>query len=111
MTRRTGPTDAQRQAVVDRAGGRCELCRAPGDVIHHRRPRGLGGSSVEWINDPSNLLLLDDKCHRMVESKRAEAYHLGHLVRYGDEPWAVPAVIWCGRVWLGESYRTEREAS
>lgn len=118
MTRSTGPTVVQRRAVYDRAQGLCEVCRVQvpaGTPPHHRRPRGMGGSSVPWINDPSNLLLLcmtePNDCHSRVERERADAHERGLLVRYGDEPWAVPAVIWCGRVWLGESYRTEREAS
>lgn len=109
----TGPSKTQQETVYDRADGRCEICRGEGQQFHHRRPRGMGGSDVEWINDPSNLILLCRRCHAQAESNRAEAYDRGVLVRYADEPWAVPAILWCGRVWLGDCYQTraQREAS
>lgn len=52
--------------------------------VHHRRPRGSGGTSVPWINFPSNLILLCGSgttgCHGWVESHRDEARALGFLV-------------------------------
>jgi hypothetical protein len=64
----TGPRAVERLVIISRAGGSCEVCGQPvaliddGEVtpisafsIHHRQPRGMGGSSVEAINTAPNL--------------------------------------------------------
>lgn len=90
--RDTGPTQATKALLWTRAGGCCELCgrNLEGGFPfsrHHRRPRGAGGSSVEWINDVTNLLLLcgsattPEGCHTWVEKYRHAAYGLGLLIR------------------------------
>lgn len=42
--------------------------------VHHRRPRGMGGTSLVWVNLPANLVLLHgsgvQSCHGTVESER-----------------------------------------
>lgn len=52
--------------------------------IHHRRPRGSGGTSVDWVGLPSNGILLcgtgTTGCHGWVESHREDARALGYLV-------------------------------
>jgi 5-methylcytosine-specific restriction protein A len=87
--RDTGPTQATKVLLWARAGGRCELCGRDLNTghpfsRHHRRPRGAGGSSVSWINDVTNLLLLCGSattgCHFLVESQRALAAANGWLV-------------------------------
>lgn len=104
--RDTGPDDATKRVLWDRARGHCELCGR--DLQggfpfsrHHRRPRGMGGSSVEWVNDLTNLLLLCGSattphgCHAYIESHRAEAYDAGWLIRYASEymPWELPVLL------------------
>lgn len=53
--------------------------------VHHRRPRGSGGSSLEWVNRAANLVLLCGSgttgCHGWVESHRDDARDAGFLVR------------------------------
>ena len=92
-TRDTGPSKATKALLWQRANGCCEVCgrdladgRYPFSR-HHRRPRGSGGSSVPWINDVTNLLLLcgsattPDGCHAWVETHPAQAYTAGWKVR------------------------------
>lgn len=108
----TRPPEATRQTVIDRAGGRCEVCRRTDlGPLHHRRLKGMGGTSVAWSDDPSNLLAVCPRCHDHIHANPAESYDRGLIVRRGDEPWAVPAVLWCGRVWLSDVYQTRQEAS
>jgi hypothetical protein len=99
MTRKTDPTDATVQLVIDR--DRCCCVRCGSEVtdrdlwegrgerwsIHHRLPRGAGGSRAEYINAPGNLVVLcgrgDTGCHGWVEDNRTEAIELGLLVKHG----------------------------
>lgn len=99
----TGPDVATRHVVVDRASGRCEIAnRHPAEVIHHRRLRGMGGSTVEWINSPANLLVLCCYCHGHVHSQPSESYEAGRLVSYADHPAEVPVWLWRGVVLLDD---------
>jgi len=95
-----------RHTVVSRAKQRCELCYSNLSPmsLHHRRPRGMGGSSVPWIHDPENLLALcgtgTTGCHGLVESYRQRAYDFGWLVRYGMTPHNIPFADLHGHWWL-----------
>jgi len=86
-------------AVLDRDGYRCVRCSAPivgdrGDtwVLHHRRPRGMGGTTRADANSPANLLSLCAGCHGYVESERYESYTQGWLVHMHHDPAAVPVL-------------------
>jgi len=110
-SRDTGPTPATRALVLDRAAGCCELC---GRILHdgyawleehsfhHRQPRGMGGTSNDAANSPSNLLLLcgsattKDGCHAFVESHRRSAEGEGWLVRRPTDPATVPVTVFAG---------------
>ena len=86
MKRRTGPTQAQRDAVLLRARNHCERCTQsvvdrPAD-IHHRCPRGMGGSGNPRINDVHLLVLLCRGCHEWVEKNRGQAKEGGWLLSY-----------------------------
>jgi len=103
--RDTGPDRHTEMAVLHRHGYRCARCDAVivGErgldwVLHHRRPRGAGGSSLPDTNSPANLIPLhgpgaDEDCHGHVESHRAEALTFGWLVRQGADPASVPVLI------------------
>jgi hypothetical protein len=99
--RETGPNQTTRTAVLGRAGWRCEICGGPLDgwdglSIHHRQPRGMGGSNDPALNTAVNLLALcgsatsADGCHHLVESQRALARNNGWLVPRPDSPTEIP---------------------
>jgi len=50
-------------------------------VVHHRRPRGMGGSSDDTIHDVESLAVLCDGHHREVHANPARAYECGLLLR------------------------------
>lgn len=88
MRRATGFPPVVRSLIYDRSGGRCEICNEwTSDLqIHHRRPRGMGGSRRPDTNLPSSGLLLCGMDHVRVESHRALAFDNGWLVRQSQTP-------------------------
>lgn len=97
--RDTGPTATTRALVVDRADGRCEVCTKRLHVdgrwveahsLHHRRARGMGGTTRPDTNSPANLLLVcgtgTTGCHGWIESNRTESRILGYLVSQSGHP-------------------------
>lgn len=94
----TGPSQDVRNLVIARASGRCERCGSAsgwiGHQVHHRKPRGLGGSSSPDINLPSNLLLLCAGCHEEIERlDREVAYGKGWLVHREHDPAMQPVLL------------------
>ena len=81
MGRRTGPAKAVVEMVLARSGGMCERCGGNGEQIHHRRPRGMGGTHRQETNMPANLVNLCRECHGWVESHRTQALADGWLIR------------------------------
>ncbi|MGW1675973.1 hypothetical protein [Saccharopolyspora sp. NPDC002376] len=76
----------------------CERCGcALGTNVHHRRPRGAGGSKDLATNLPSNLLLLCGSgttgCHGWIESHRSIAYRNGWLLHSWQTPIETPVRI------------------
>lgn len=61
---------AQRQRLLERAGGRCERCGDPfdwrGPQIHHKRHRKMGGTLR--IYEDFGLQVLCGTCHSLVHS-------------------------------------------
>ena len=94
-----------RPEVLARANYVCELCYGPlaQMSLHHRRPRGMGGTKAPWIHDHENLLALCGSgttgCHGYVESRRADAYEFGWLVRSGMTPHTTPFCDKRGHWW------------
>lgn len=79
------------EKVWQRDAGQCVRCglslvgaRGLSWSVHHRRPRGSGGSKLKWVDLPGNLILLCGSgttgCHGWVESHRAVARDKGWLV-------------------------------
>lgn len=99
--RSTGPGAATREIVYFRDGFLCVICSDDSGPfqVHHRRPRGAGGSSRPCSNSPANLLLLCAACHTGVESNRADARDHGWLLSQTADP-ATSPVLWRGRVVL-----------
>ena len=94
--RATGFPPKVRQQIVERSSGRCEVmaqgCTFTAQAIHHRRPRGMGGSRRPDTNTAANGLAVCDACHRWIESERDAALTLGWLVPQNQSPKDVPVV-------------------
>ncbi|MDF9718073.1 HNH endonuclease [Nocardioides sp. ChNu-153] len=107
--RDTGPSTNVRRVVLGRADGCCEVCgrQLYGDdgwgsfphSFHHRRPRGMGGTSRADANSPANLLLVcgsattPDGCHALIETQRVLALSTGWLLRQDEDPLQVAVVL------------------
>ena len=106
MTKQKMPQTTVRD-VHARAGGRCERCGTSDSYrwsLHHRKPRGMGGTKDPAINSPANILFLcgsgTEGCHGWVESNRQVAYEQGLLVHREDDPDEIPVELRYGTVWL-----------
>jgi len=98
----TGFSPAIRALVLARAQGCCEVCGCDmaGLQVHHRRPRGMGGSLRPDTNRTSNALVVCTSCHAAIESHREYARQRGYLVRqFGRPPLETPVLLhgaeWC----------------
>lgn len=100
-TRNTGPDASTELAVIKRDEARCVICgqgisgeRGKDWSLHHRLPRGAGGSREVFINLPANLIVICGSgttgCHGWAESRRTEAQDAGYLIRHGDDPADMP---------------------
>ena len=80
------------EKVIARDLGACVRCgrhvahlaRGIAWSIHHRRPRGAGGTVLAWVSAAANLIILCGSgttgCHGWVESNRKDARAAGYLV-------------------------------
>jgi 5-methylcytosine-specific restriction enzyme A len=93
VRRNTGPTAAVAELVLRRDDWSCVRCGKAELQLHHRRPRGLGGTNRDDTNQPQNLLTLCLACHRWVESRRADAITNGWLVGQLDDPATVACLV------------------
>lgn len=87
-----GEFSAATVALIRRRDGDCcALCggQISGErgfdwSVHHRCPRGAGGTSTGWVGSPANGLLLHGHgtagCHGEVEGNRAKAERDGFLL-------------------------------
>ena len=114
MSRQTGFPAKVRTLIRERAGANCERCGDPHNVgmhgiqVHHRRPRGMGGTRRHGTNGAANGLYLCGMCHRVVENNREVSLMLGQLVPQHKDPHDVP-VLYSGE-WVlldddGYTYR------
>lgn len=105
MARNTGPTPAQRRAVIERDGGRCVCCGkqvADPDTgepwlqysLQHRQARGMGGTKRAEVNDWSNLIVMcgtgTTGCHGKAEHDPRWAAAMGYRVSSWEDPAEVP---------------------
>lgn len=100
-----------RGAVWERAGGRCEITGAPlghwdADTweCHHRRNKGMGGTSRVNVDDYSNLIALTPRIHNggphSVHGSRLWAELYGYLLpKHIDDPSQWPLYL-RGRDWV-----------
>lgn len=103
----SGFTAKTRELIVTRDDARCKRCGRgvyPGSYsIHHRRARGMGGSSDPATNSAANGVVLCGSgttgCHGWVEAHRDTSRQLGFLVYQGHDPATVPVCDYLSR-WL-----------
>jgi hypothetical protein len=109
--KKTGPDEDTVNVVVARADGSCERCRrGPVEQIHHRKPRGSGGSSDPAINNPSNLLAVCAPCHLEIEGDRTVSKKQGWLVRFEHNPAETPVwIAGLGKVFLNDDGTTTQQ--
>lgn len=87
-----------RTLVLIRDDYSCVRCNRPvmgGDYsLHHRRPRGMGGSKRADTDLAGNLITLCGSgttgCHGWVESHRSEASGWGYIVPQNAVPASIP---------------------
>jgi hypothetical protein len=80
------------EKIVARDQGKCVRCgrhvahlqRGWAWSIHHRRPRGSGGTSLAWVDQAANGIILCGSgttgCHGWVEKNRRAAIDAGYLI-------------------------------
>lgn len=96
--------DTAKRLCAARDGGKCVRCLGEAVDVHHRRVRGMGGSSDPDITGMANLVSLCRICHDHVHANPAESYETGFLVKTGYDPAGVPLKIGSGYlnlvIWL-----------
>jgi hypothetical protein len=101
--RSLGVSQETRVLVLDRAKYRCEKCGVSLSdsfyySLHHRTPRGMGGSREVRLNLPSNLVAVCGSgttgCHGWIESNRIAAEDEGWLVSRYQEVAEVQVRLW-----------------
>jgi hypothetical protein len=111
--KKTGPDKKTAGLVLARADGSCERClRRPPEQLHHRKPRGSGGSSDPAINSPANLLAVCSQCHLEIEGNRTVSKEQGWLVRFEHSPAETPVwIAGLGKVFLNDDGSTTSQES
>ena len=79
--------------MIQRDGYACIRCGKAELQLHHRRPRGMGGTEREETNQPQNLISLCLRCHTWVERHRSDAITAGWLVQQLDDPATVACLV------------------
>jgi hypothetical protein len=97
---------ADRLLVLARSNGVCEVCgQARATNVHHRMPRGMGGTNRP-IESPAWLLHVCGSgttgCHGRIESDRTRAQAAGWLLVGQETPETRPARLWFGTVVLDD---------
>jgi len=105
------PSKDYRMAVFGRSGFKCERCgKSLGGgehvSVHHRSPRGMGGTHDAKVNSFSNLMALCGSgttgCHGWIEKNRAIALEEGWLVSKWGDPSTTPVNVNGKMVYLTE---------
>lgn len=107
-------TEKTKGLIRDRSKGRCELCGLPAVwpmQIHHRKPRGMGGTKNPASRSPANALYLHFRCHDRIERNRDEALGYGWLVRQSGESEQEPVLLHYGWVLLNSDGTVQLLAS
>ncbi|MCK9921626.1 HNH endonuclease [Frankia sp. AgPm24] len=101
--------ESTRVLVLARAGHHCESCGASlvgrPYSLHHRRPKGMGGTRAELAHSPANLVALcglgnNSGCHGLVHQHPTAAQSGGFVVRRAADPTRIPVALHDGRLVL-----------
>lgn len=91
-----------RRIVLERDQWSCVSCGRYLNLydysLHHRIPRGMGGTKAAWIDQPANLISLCGSgttgCHGWVEhGDRGQAVEWGYIIRRGVAAQALPEAV------------------
>jgi len=89
----TIPADIRR-IVAERDMGLCVYTGKPATHIHHRRLKGMGGSSDAHANCFCNLVSLTPEAHSLVHRERFLALAEGLIVPAATAmPWLLPVLV------------------
>lgn len=84
------------EVITARSGGHCEIlatgCTFAATEVHHRRPRGMGGTRRPETSSAANALHACRSCHMRCESFRTWARDNGFVVAQHLNPCDVP--VW-----------------
>lgn len=94
MPRPTGFPRPVIELVTARSQNYCECmstgCTLIAEHIHHRRPKGLGGTRRPESQWASNALHVCLRCHLKIHAMPTWSRTHGFLVRQADDPATVP---------------------
>lgn len=80
-----------RKSILLRDEGKCRKCSRPAHHVHHRRVKGIGGTSDATIKyGQANLVSLCAECHAFIHAHPAQSYEKGWLVHSWQDPEDVP---------------------
>jgi hypothetical protein len=90
-------TPETRRLLAERSAGVCEICgRARATEASHRRPKGMGGTSVKIRHAVAWLIHACHGCHQGrdgIESDRDRARMMGWLVGPLDDAAVIPVYL------------------
>ncbi len=83
-----------RRLVFARDGEKCLRCLGEAADVHHRRPKGMGGTGNKYIAyGMANLVSLCRECHTYIHAHPEAAYKTGYLVHSWDDPACIPIAL------------------
>jgi hypothetical protein len=74
--------------VETRAGWECEACGftiSDKPEFHHRRARGMGGSSAQLLDVAVNLIRIHQRCHAWIHAHPAVSRKHNWIIRRVEE--------------------------
>src|SRR6056300_1190773 len=79
--------------------------------IHHRKPRGMGGTKDPASRSAANGLLVHFRCHERIERNREESYAFGWLVLQTQDSHETPVRLHHGWFLLNDDGSVDYLAS
>lgn len=100
--------DAARRLVRERDGDRCTMCginlTGQRASVHHRTPKGMGGSAL--LESPANLVTLCGSgttgCHSKAHANPEWSRNHGWIVSRSFDPAEIPVDMWDGWHYLSD---------